>query len=231
MTRILLAALATLGLGACQPSVQTTSGADYLSRGPAADPAIQAAAAVEPDLRLPARIGVARLEGGRLSLAPPEEAELWDDFTARHARMGEWVPISPIVEQMVATTEPRVHHVDRIRRAAARHHLDYVLIYDLSTRGGPTGLTPLAVADVTLIGGLALPTRTTEASAAGQAVFLDVRTGYPYGSISATERLDGLARSYGAHEATRRLEVRARRAVARKLLPQVDEMLRRLAGR
>ena len=231
MFRTVFALLAAGFLAACQPSLQTTSGTDYLARAPIADPAIRAAAAVEPDLRLPARIGVARLAEGRLSLAPPEEAALWDAFTARHAAMGEWIPISPMVERLVGGSDTQATSLDRIRRAAARQHVDYVLIYDIGTARGPVGLTPLAVVDVTLIGGLALPTRTTEATASAAAAFLDVRSGYPYGTVTASERLNGLGRSWHGHEATERLRVRAGREVAQSLLPKVDEMLVEISAR
>ena len=57
MPRILIPFLVATVLAGCTADVQTTSGTDYLSRGPIADPAIREAAAIEPDLRLPARIG------------------------------------------------------------------------------------------------------------------------------------------------------------------------------
>ena len=225
--RRILAALATLtALTGCIGTVQTTSGADYLARGPIADPAIRAAASIEPDLRLPARIGIARLVGGRLAIAPTEEAEALARFAARHRTMGEWVPLSPFLDD----ASRDVPTLDRLRRTAARQHLDYLLVYEIGARRGPTGDTPFALADVTLIGGAVLPTRVTRAQGIGTAIFLDVRNGYPYGTATAVEDLTGLARSFGTGRAEAALRARAERAVARELLPEVEAMLARLAS-
>ena len=225
--RHILAAIATLAaLSGCIGTVQTTSGADYLARGPIADPAIREAAALEPDLRLPARIGIARLVGGRFAIAPTEEAEMFGRFAARHRAMGEWVPLSPFLDTAPADVPP----LDRLRRTAARQHLDYLLVYEIGARPGPTGDTPFALADVTLIGGAVLPTRVTRAQGIGTALFLDVRNGYPYATATAVEDLTGLARSFGTRQAEAALRARAERAVARELLPEVEEMLARLAA-
>ncbi|WP_308916416.1 hypothetical protein [Jannaschia sp. LMIT008] len=224
-----LALLAILVSAACQPTIQTTSGADYLSRGPIADPAIRAAAAVEPDLRFPARIGIARIVNGALTQAPPREA-CASPTSPRHAGMGEWVPLSPLVAGMVETRRDS-SLIQTMRTAAARQHLDYLLVYELGARSGPTGDTPFALADVTIVGGLLLPTRTTQATGIGAAAFVDVRNGYPYGTVGATSDLSGLARTWGSDAANARLRARAADAVANDLLPQVDDMLRALHGR
>ena len=229
MIRLLLAALALplLLVAACGPTIQTSSGRDYLAaRGPVTDPAIRAAASVEPDLRFPARIALARVVNGTLTTAPPAEMAELGDFVRRHAAMGEWVPVSPMVHAGLhggdrATTEA-------LRATAARQHADYLLVYELGARGHATGNTPFALADVSLIGGLLLPTRTTRATGVGAAALIDVRNGYPYATTGTSVRLDGLARSFNGDRATRRLMDRATADVARALLPEVDAMLRRL---
>ncbi len=224
-----LAAAALLTLAACQPTFQETSGADYVAARPGLiDPEIRDIALVEPDLTFPARIGLARVVNGALSVAPPEEAEMFADFAARHAGLGTFVPVSPLVEGMV-NTDRRGPVVDRLRRTAARQHLDYVLVYELGARSRGTRDTPFALADVTLIGGAILPTRINRVTGIGNAIFLDVRNGYPYATASATEDLSGLARSFGTGRAQRDLRERATGRVAAKLLPQVDEMLTQLA--
>ncbi|MEL6585978.1 MAG: hypothetical protein AAFY65_05990 [Pseudomonadota bacterium] len=217
-------------LTSCSPTVQTTSGAAYLAQAPISDPAIRQAAAVEPNLRFPARIGIARVVNGRLTLAPPEEAALFAEFTRRHGAMGEWVPVSPLIEGMLAT-DTNLPVAQRLRRTAARQHLDYLLVYELGARSARTADTPFALADVTLIGGAILPTRATRAIGIGNAAFLDVRNGYPYGTVSTTEDLSGLARSFGTRRAEQRLQDRATRKVAQTLLPEVDEMLSLIVAR
>ena len=223
------ALLAALTLSACMPTVQTTSGADYLARGPIADPAIRAAATVEPDLRLPGRIGIARVVNGEMTVAPPAEAAELADFVLRHGAMGEWVPLSPFVAAQVGGGR-EVPLADRLRRTAARQHLDYLLVYELGARAGASGTTPFALADVTILGGLLLPTRTTRATGVGSAIFLDVRNGYPYASAGTSVDLGGLARSYGTRRAEARLRERATARVAEKLLPEVDAMLAQLVA-
>ncbi|SFI94750.1 hypothetical protein [Jannaschia pohangensis] len=229
--RPLLALLAAAMLAACAPTVQTTSGASYLARGPIADPAIRAAADIEPDLRFPARIGLARVVNGRLSLAPPEEAQQIAALAERYSPLGEWVALSPLVDGMTNGDGRDVPVIDRLRRTAARQHLDYILVYELGARSSTPGITPFALADVTLVGGLLLPTRTTQATGTGAAAFIDVRNGYPYGTVSTTEDLSGLARTFGADSASARLRDRATNRVARALLPEVEEMLNLLAVR
>ena len=85
---IALAAL-TLTLAACTSSVQTTSGADYLkgydgsyavqsgASGSDTDAAVRRVAAVEPNLKFPARIGLARIEHGQLAAVPEGEGQIW----------------------------------------------------------------------------------------------------------------------------------------------------------
>ena len=225
--RALIATL-TLALAACQPAIQTISAADYLARGPIADPAIRAAAQAqgEPDLRFPARIGLAQVSNGRLTTTGSGDAEMFERVAGRHRALGEWVALSPFLHRR----EEGVSLTDQLRRTAARQHLDYLLVYEVGARPGPTGDTPFALADVTLIGGAVLPTRVTRAQGIGNAIFLDVRSGYPYGTVSATEDLTGLARSFGTRQAEANLRARAERAVVRELLPEVEEMLARLAA-
>ena len=107
---------AALLLGACgNHATQTSSGADYLARydataarsGQAAtgfDARLREAAAVEPVLVLPGRFGLARIENGRLTVIPGEEAELWAEMAAKHAVLGEFVPVSPLVAAVTAAS-------------------------------------------------------------------------------------------------------------------------------
>ncbi|MFP4518330.1 MAG: hypothetical protein ACLFQ5_02635 [Oceanicaulis sp.] len=102
----IIAALGALVLSACSYSTQTSSGADYLAgyRGPAAaagaaareqakaeaslDEEIRAIAAIEPALRFPARIGVARVENRQLTSVPPSELAYWGELAERLGRLG-----------------------------------------------------------------------------------------------------------------------------------------------
>jgi hypothetical protein len=219
---------------ACTHTTQLTSGAAYLAApGPSGvidvDADIAKVAAVEPNLRFPARIGVARIVNGQLSIPSPEEAEDLADLVARHPEMGSFVPVSPLIAELV--NDPEVGSSDdgrssitEIRRAAARQHLDHVLIYEIGARSSERD-TPFALADVTLIGGAFLPTRSLKVAGVGQAILLDVRNGYPYGTTTATEDLSGLGRSFGTNRREEALRDRAAARVALALIPEMEAML------
>jgi hypothetical protein len=123
--------LATLALGfgatvlltACSTYVQTTSGSQYLSgysasppkgeiRLPSAgeagtvDADIALAAAVEPQLRFPARLGLARIDSGRLTQVPPAEADAWRGLAERlGSGYGEFVSVSPLIAALATPEE------------------------------------------------------------------------------------------------------------------------------
>ncbi len=237
----------TLLLMGCAYDVQTTSGAAFVSARDAdgirpIDADIAAIAAVEPNLHFPARIGVARIVNGQLSLPSADEGALLAEVGARNAALGDFVQVSPLIAAMVTGNDPAGladeyrggsgQIVQDIRKTAARQHLDYVLIYEIGARSRQTD-TPFALADVTLIGGAFLPTRNIRVAGVGQALFMDVRTGYPYGTAQVAEDLSGLGRSFGQERRADQLRERATDKVFAALVPEVEAMLGELvaAGR
>jgi hypothetical protein len=130
-----LTILATLALAACAtPDFQTTSGADYLAARPApSDPQVARAAAVEGDLRFPARIGLVRLVNGKMEPLPPAEAEEIGRMAKGLYGFGEFAPLSQTIAALIPDA-PR-DGVALARVTAARQHMDYlvVLAHDLST--------------------------------------------------------------------------------------------------
>lgn len=122
-----------------------------VAKGQAIDPAARQAILSEPALRFPARIGLARLETGALSAVPQGEAEAWLAMVQDLGPgWGELVPISPLV---VAEDGPQGGDavcgtgmrdasapcgssdiavlLGSLRRAAIRHRLDAILIYEM----------------------------------------------------------------------------------------------------
>jgi hypothetical protein len=240
MRTLVLSLAAALALGACDYNVQTSSGADYLARYDAAlpataepDAAIRRAAAVEPILTFPARFGIARIENGRLTGIPAAEVALWTGLIEKHRSLGEFAPISPIIAEFTADAvlQPRAGRdrrdtgelVTTIRLGAARQHVDAVLIYEVGATSGE-GLTFLAFADLTIIGGAFLPTRSLEARGVASALLLDVRNGYPYGTASAEADLSALSVTYGSDRRTEELRREAALKVVGNLVPEVDAM-------
>ena len=240
------AACASLLLGACA-TTQYTSGEDYAARGAAlytpatytsgggVDADIATIAAVEPSLAFPARIGIAHIRHGQLAAVPPKHLEAWTPLRERiEPRLGEVVPISPLIAGMVAApVQPgqATPVVDNIRRGAARQHVDYVLIYETHRPRTERTRNGLSFADLSIIGLFVLPTRDVAVEATASAVLLDVRNGYPYGTASGVATKDGLATADKAYGKSKRLGERASTEAVRELARDVDDMLDQLTDR
>jgi hypothetical protein len=226
MKHYLLIATAGLALMGCSSAVQTTSGASYLAqyrnvpvapsreiatstgtqRVKSIDQLIREAAAVEPVLKFPARIGLARVDNGTLSSIPPAEAEAWQQTRDRlGAKFGEFVPINLLVTEMVTNSstayvsnDVRINNVvDKIRLGAARQHLDAVLIYEVHSNES-SGSNVLSAADISIIGGYILPSHYQDAQGYAEGLLIDVVQGYPYGTISAmAEKESRISSSWG----------------------------------
>jgi len=255
MKRPLILAAALLALTACGHSIQTTSGTGYLNKYPQvasynapmrattasykagetvyrsdAD-MIREAASVEPLLEFPARFGLARIENGRLTPIPTDEAEMWLRFAERHEGYGSFTPINPIVAEYAASTITgnAPHDVTmKIRLGAARQHMDAVLIYEVATRSRSDN-TGIAFADLTILGGAILPTRDVKAGGVATALLLDVRNGYPYGTADAQSDLNELSPSWGSDARRNDLTEAARRRAVANLVPEIASMFHELA--
>ncbi len=203
--RTLVLAGATLFMAACEHNIQTTSGAQYL-KGYSDSPAYSALdktntdiyqiAAIEPDLKFPARIGIARIgqgpdrySGKQLTSVPGDEADIWAELVEREGhRYGEFIPLSPFVTAMVSSNTDKNNVVgsliNNIRRGAARQHLDYVLVYEVTHRDDRRK-NGLGFADATVLGLFLIPNRKVEVDTIATAILLDVRNGYPYMTASS----------------------------------------------
>ncbi len=147
MVRIVCALTALTLLGACS-QVHTTSGAEYLARyeatskGAVIDREIREAASVEPILTFPARLGIAKINQGRMVGIRPTELKLWSEIAARNHRLGEFVAVSPLIAEF-ADDSGRLNRtalfgdarelVKKIRIGAARQHVDAVLVYGVDS--------------------------------------------------------------------------------------------------
>lgn len=252
MIRFLAVSTAALILAACAYSTQTTSGADYLagyagpsrSGGPglmgkddeaqSLDQEIRDIAAIEPSLRFPARIGVARVEERRLTSVPTSELTYWGELAERLGEgVGEFAPVSPLIAAMVDSTPVQrggpAELIADIRRGAARQHLDYVLVYELS--GDFTQSTNvLSAADLTVLGYFLLPSREVNIRGAANAILLDVRNGYPYGTAAAAVEDTDLARGSSAFERGRDGAERAKLAAVEELTGEAEAMINDLVA-
>ncbi len=198
---VTLTLIATVFLtSSCSRTTQTTSGASYLDRyndyrliprsedsQASINDLVREVAAVEPILRFPARIGIARVADRRLTTIPGEEMEYWlgvrdtlgDSF-------GEFVPVNPMIANLAAESVNLNRHddlalINEIRLGSARQHLDAVLIYEVFSLT-ESNRNLLKIADLTIIGGYLLPSEQVEAEGFANAILIDVMQGYPYGT-------------------------------------------------
>ncbi len=230
--------IALLPMMGCGYTTQTTSGAAFVAATDAGrqrpiDADIAKLASVEPHLVFPARIGVVRIVNGAIDAFPADEAALLGDLSQRNQSLGTLFPVSPLISALV-NGEPkrgeRSSVINDIRRTAARQHLDYVLVYEIGARSREAD-SPFALADVTLIGGALLPTRNIRIAGIGQALFVDVRNGYPYGTAQTAQDLSGLGRSFGTSRRTEALRAKAISKTAAALFREVEKMLADLAAK
>ena len=258
MLRRLIGAVALAGLAACSTSVQTSSGEDYLARAepalaasadgtalgaPDAD-AFRAAASVEPLLRFPARLGIARIEGGRLTPIPDAEMAHWAALAEQTGgAYGEMVPLNLLVTAM-AVPEDQLGALDGTRRSpglmgarraieamrigAARQHMDALLVYEVFGTDDARA-NPLAVGDLTLLGAFILPGRHVDAMGHAEAVLIDVRNAYPYLTASETVTKEALSAAVGRRARGEKLKAAAQAQAVGDLTATLPPALAQLA--
>lgn len=244
------ASAALLTLSACSGTIQSTSGASYIAgydryQGSYAgqngqpgdiDEDVRRIAAIEPNLEFPARIGLARIEHGHLQTLPADEAAIWQALAEEIGpELGEFVPVSPLIAEMVA--EPRdpeasmaANVIADIRRGAARQHLDYVLVYEVAATRRERA-NDIAVADLTIIGMFVLPTRGVEVEASASALLLDVRNGYPYASLTGHAEESAHARVVDARSRLHELAESAQARAVADLAESAEAAFQELAER
>lgn len=216
-----------------QPIYATTTAGEIVEAAfvPTDADLIREAASVEPLLQFPARIGLAKLQNGNLVSITEEEADHWARFAARHRALGDFVPVNPVLMEFTNAALARRYGekhrpkdvATRLRIGAARQHLDAVLIYEVALNSRERG-TPFSVTEITVLGGAILPTRDLEASGVANALLLDVRNGYPYGSASARTDLSDLSTTWASDARKAELRDEARVAVVGDLIPELEAM-------
>lgn len=251
MKSIILCGIA-LALAGCTHSVQTTSGADYLA-GYSDSTAYGALdktntqiydiANIEPDLRFPARIGIARISNKDdygfskgLTAIPADESEIWTGLVEREGhRYGEFVPVSPFITAMVAGSKINKGKnrneissiVEDIRKGAARQHLDYVLVYEVTSKDKRTK-NGLGFTDATVLGLFLIPSRKVKVDTIASAVLLDVRNGYPYMTASSFSEHKSNASLTGSKSKRLKLEDRGRVEAVEALSVDIENALQEL---
>jgi hypothetical protein len=245
--------LLTVLLCGCNAYTQTTSGSDWLAGYPPSqgghagntsddiEARVRQAGAIEPTLRFPARIGIARIGKSNMQpslvAVPQEEAAAWVAAKGRLGDgFGEFVPVSPMIAAMMepdikVALNDRVavarHLLDTIRLAAARQHLDAVLIYEVDATVDQKS-NPLRFADWTVIGAFIVPSQDVKAAGVAQAMLIDVRNGYPYGQVTSSVDDKTESAAFYSGEARTSLIQKVENAAAAKLVVESEGMIRKL---
>lgn len=235
-------------ISACESYIQTTSGADYLARYDEThmtahyesrsdmDADVRAIAAIEPTLQFPARIGLARIQNGRLSSVPADEGYIWQESLAELGPLyGEFVPVSPLITATVTeyaehgtVSTSATNTIANIRRGAARQHLDYVLVYEVGSSRHEKA-NALALADLTIIGMFVLPSRSIDVEASASGLMIDVRTGYPYATLTAHSEKSGFSRAVSEYSSGVILADTAEERAVEKLAEEFNSVMAELA--
>lgn len=105
----LLILITTLLLTACSVDYQNTSGAAYLAAGEIDDPDLRRAAAYEPNLHFPARIGVVKLVYNQITTPPSAERAVFADtlspVPAEIIQLGHWKRACPTTAITIGSTK------------------------------------------------------------------------------------------------------------------------------
>ena len=227
MLKPTLCATMLTSLIACGPVVQTSSGRDFVVRYQSASTdslseAVRAEASVKPTLRFPAKFGLARVGHGRLTALPADEMEIWRATTERYSGLGDFAPISPLLTAAGAGGDTARGLVDNLRLAAAKQHMDAVLVYEVGARSNRVA-TPFALADLSLIGTAVLPSRSLTAEGVASAVLLDVWNGYQYLTAASSVDLSRLSITLGARTREDGLRRLAVLRTVEDLVPKVEQ--------
>ena len=249
-TRTLQAAfiisLSIASIGCQSHSVQITSGKEYLSSYSDYDASeinasdlneeVKLIANIEPSIEFPSRIGLVKLFNGRITNLSPDEVEAWENARrTMGSKFGEFIPVSPMIAEMVYTPKNTKSKSNiksseifrKIRLGAARQHLDHVLVYEVFSETKTTKLAS-SVANWTIVGGYFVPSREIETTGFANALLIDVRNGYPYGTASATLNATELAASQTYRDRARNLSDINQIATVIKLIPEVQQMMEKL---
>ncbi|MFK8067935.1 MAG: hypothetical protein AB8D52_06800 [Gammaproteobacteria bacterium] len=264
MNKFLIIAVVSTSIfiSACSTHVQTTSGQSYLekydqtlddyAKSPKAknnentksshsrsiDQLVRQTAVVEPTLVFPARIGVARIDHGRLTTIPAIEIEAWEQSRKQLGEeFGEFVPVNPMTANMVASSktyqdsygyDKHVRDViSVIRLGAARQHLDAVLIYEVYSRENSNS-NYLSIANLTILGAYILPSKAVTTEGYANAMLIDVIQGYPYGTVDAALDKSEMTSTFGVSQKRRVLSDEIKAEVTIKLVEEVEEMFKDL---
>ena len=232
----------------CSQHIQTSSGKSYLDKYNQVEnyysrqdgeeninKMVQQVANIEPTLNFPAKIGIARIDGGQLTSIPGKEIEYWEKSRKNiSSHFGNFVPVSPLIAEMAVTSvnyrttgNTVADVVNKIRLAAARQHMDAVLIYEVYSRE-ESDSNFLSIANLTIIGAFILPSKAVETQGYANALLIDVIHGYPYGTAEASLQKTEMASTFGEYDKMNEMSDEIKTEVTAKLVGETEKMFRDL---
>lgn len=199
---------------------------------------MQILADVEPILRFPARIGLAKIHQGQLVNISADEMYAWGKAKEELGKdFGEFVPLSPLIAESVYSSLNPTYNaysynqasevLRKVRLGAARQHLEAVLVYESFSDTNSRKLAT-SIANWTLIGGYFVPTRELQTVGFANALLLDVRNGYPYGTANATLTDKDRVTLYFKCDRQKKLAMSNELKTILKLVPEVAMMFEKL---
>ncbi len=197
--------------------------------GEMTDPSIAEKLKAVPESPMPATLALVRVQEGRyssrsvagvyrggISIVTADDLELPEDAQ----RIAKWPEVRAItrltavlVPQATAENQPYSAML-ALREGAASVHADILALYTIDTTFRVDDFSPGALGLVTL--GLA-PTKSAVVNATASLAFLDVRTGFVYGTAEASSRDDQIANSWTSEDAIDQCRRRVEREALLKL--------------
>ncbi len=228
--------LAGITLAACSQTLPPPSNTAHRSLAPPdngidlgpvveIDTAIQELAQGAKPLILPAKIGLARLEKGRITALPASELTLWRDTAKTFGpEFGDFVIVNTVTLDDKAGPP-----AGRLRHIAAQQGLDYIFAYSVETVSDDVS-TGLGILDLTLIGGYIIPSKDILAKVTLSGALIDVTTGHIHASLVGHGRNRGTSPTQKRRRKRHAIEQRAKDAAVRELADQAAQTLKDLAA-
>lgn len=201
--------------------------------GPAPLPKLAAAetpAAGQPTLSFPISLHLVRIQaadyqsfsmgtlvGGSFSAVASAELAT----PPRMHALAQWPLIADVQTLRTDALPPQLETLDDLRLAAAKSLADVLIIYTVDTRfeSGGESLSPLAELSL----GKA-PEQETHIQSVASALLLDVRTGYQFGAVQASARVDDLDGAWLVASALDRKRLDAEQQAFAALLAEVEKL-------
>jgi len=234
-TRSLLLALVALPIFlaiGCQTYYRTPGGPAPI--GEMTAPTIAEKLRVQPESPMPATLALVRVQGGNyysrsvagvrrggVSIVSADDLEVPEDVWS----IQKWpmvrfaTRLSAIIIPDAKPTDPNAAML-ALREGAATLHADILALYTIDTTFRVDDFSPGALGLVTL--GLA-PTKNAVVNATASMVFVDVRTGFVYGTAEASARDDQIANSWTSGDAVDQCRRRVEREALTAMLAEAEK--------